>query len=292
MSAPLPFLGARDPLWAASAAGICDNVVEVSTVTSDDDLNGIGGHPAVGDLGSTGIRVPLAPTTSPSTRYLARLCGIEIPSGYAIIVQGLRQAATIRTQTTENGIPLVLEREIDSPLWRFLDGNISWHLRHEENLYSRHVSDPAQTPGTDPTMLGLAPALLYVPPLVPYVPPNGGLPPGGAINGLGSWRDIRFPWTSTDWGMSEIVRGPGRVVMYASVRQTNPSALVRPLYPDVEGMRPEDRFVSNFQLTAVYGRVAGSIIFNIMPCCADDDRVLTPDVTTPDPKNARRKPSC
>lgn len=267
MGARIPFLSAESPMWGQCADQSSKHIVEVSTVTSDDDWNGVGSSPFVGDLGKIGIKIPTAATESQSTRYLARLCGVEIPSGYAIVLRGVRQYATIRAELTLNGILLPLEAEITSPGWSFIDGNISWHLRHQQNQFARHRADPAQTPGTDPMMQGLSPALLYDPTLAaPYVPPNGGRPPGNSVYGLGTWRDMRYPWTSTDWTLSTVVRGPGSVVFYASVHQTDPDAEIRPVYPDVDGMRPEDRFVSNFIRTAVYGRVAGSMIFELLPC--------------------------
>jgi len=190
------------------------------------------------------------------------LCGVEVPNQFGIIIRGLRQLITIRhTEVQPNGLPLILEREVVSPLWRFQDGNVSWHLVLQQQQFAAHVFDPAQTAGTSPEERGLDTALLYNPPLTPYFPPGAGYPPGKGIGDLGTFRDIRFPWTDTNWTMEEMVRGPGAVVLYASVFQTNPA--IRPVYPSFDGMRPEDRFLSDFA-DARYGRIAGAIIFEIV----------------------------
>lgn len=256
MSAPLPFLLATDECWQR-----CPNIVEVSSAAWDRDLTGIGSTPWQGDLGSTGVRVPTAPTTSPNNRYLIRLCGVEIPVGFSILIRGLRQFASLRHTETINGLPLIIERPIVTPLWRFLDGNISWHLRIQKQQFAPLQFDSVQAPGTDPSQRNLDSALLYVPPLVPYVAPGNGLPPGEAVGQLGTFRDIRFPWDDVNWTMSALVPGPGSVVFYASVFQ--PSFVDRPLYPSVAGVVPEDQFLSNFR-DARYGRVAGAMIFEML----------------------------
>jgi len=112
-------------------------------------------------------------------------------------------------------------------------------------------------------MTGLDSVLLYTPPLAPYIALGAGIPPGDAVGDLGTMRDIRYPWGSTDWTISELVKGPGAVAFYASVFQTNAEG--RPFYPGVLGMRPEDQFISNFP-EAIYGRVAGAMIVEIFPC--------------------------
>lgn len=261
MSALLSFLRADDNRWKS-----CKNIVELASAAADSDVTAIGSSPHLGDQSSTGIRVPVAPTTTQTNRYLFRLCGVEIPVGYAISIKGLRQAATIRHFEEINLEPLILEREIVSPFWRFLDGNISWHLRLQQQQFAPRGFDAAQIAGTDPEMRGLDSALLYTPPLVPYTALGAGIPPGDAVGNLGTFRDMRFPWNGTQqWALDELIRGPGAVVFYASVHQTDPAN--RPLYPSVGGLRPEDQFVANFPDTAIYGHVAGGMIFEIMPCC-------------------------
>lgn len=271
------FLSATSTRWQNLAPKVnCEcvreNVVElVSSAAKDDDLTGIGSSPWSGDLGRTGIAVPQAPTTSQRNRYLFRLCGFEIPAGKAAILRGIRQLATIRFAQTTNQIPVAYEREIESPLWSFLDGNISWHLRRQPNQIMGQGGALSPIAGTSFNMRALDTALLCRPGGLPpgYLALNNGIPGGVGIDALGTWRDIRYPWTTTEWTLHRRFRGPGAVVFYASVRQTDPEN--RPLYEGLAGMRPEDLFVSNFPLSegntgTIYGRVAGSLIVELLPC--------------------------
>lgn len=258
-------LHADDPRWD------CRNVIELSSAALDTDKFAVGSSPFFGDAGGTGIAVPAAPTTALNNRYLFRLCGVDIPAGRAVIIRALRQLATIRqVETLEpGGFLRPVELEVTSPLWSFVDGNVSWHLRRKGQNIHRREFDAAQTPGTSPAMDGLDSALLYVPPLAPYTAPGGGLPPGSGagMGDLATFRDMRDPWNNAQWNLEVLVRGPGAVVFYASVRQTDPDTRGPALVvADPGAMRPEDRFLATFQ-DARYGRVAGGMIVETLPCC-------------------------
>jgi len=256
------FLSARDPRWR------CRSIVEISSSSFDPDKAGIGSSPYVGDMASTGVRVPAAPTTSQSNRYLIRLVGVQVPDKCGIILHGLRQAVTIRCEQVDQDCNFTAnELEVTSPFWSFSDGNISWHLRLQRSVMTALVVDPAQQPGTDPNLSGaLDSALLYTPPLVPYVAPNAGIPPGDPLEWLDTWRDIRFPWDNTDWRLHQIIRGPFNLVFYASVHQPNPTGRLVTTPADPGALRPEDRFLATFQ-QAIYGRVAGAMTVELLPEC-------------------------
>lgn len=254
-------LPAHDERWR------CRNIVELVSASFDPDKAGVGSSPYVGEMSSTGVVVPEAPTTSQSNRYLIRLCGVQIPAGRAIILHGLRQAATLRCTREVSGCPVLAnELEITSPFWSFSDGNISWHLRLVPNVLAPATADPAQQPGTDPNLNRLDSALLYVPPLTPYVAPNAGIPPGAAADLLGIWRDMRFPWNNTEWDLHALIPGPHNLVFYASVHQTNPDGRPLMVVADPGALRPEDRFLATFQ-AAIYGRVAGAMTIETLPEC-------------------------
>lgn len=113
---------------------------EVSSRAFDNsyDLIGVGGSPSRGDMSRTGVYVPEYSTDDQTLRYLFRLCGVFVPAGQCIWLRGLRQAVTIRAVSTvahSQGVEeavtdlFVLEREVVSPFWAFVDGNISWHVR-------------------------------------------------------------------------------------------------------------------------------------------------------------------
>jgi len=261
LSAP-SFLSARDPRWQ------CRSIVEVSSSSFDPDRAGIGSSPYIGDMAMTGVRVPSAPTTSQSNRYLIRLCAVHIPNKCAIILHGIRQAATIRCEQVDAECnTIATELEVTSPFWSFSDGNISWHLMLQRSVMTALVSDPNQQPGTDPNLSGaLDSALIYTPPLTPYTAPNAGIPPGDQLEWLGVWRDIRYPWENTDWRLHQIVRGPFNLVFYASVHQPDPTGRVVATPADRGALRPEDRFLATFR-EAIYGRIAGALIVELLPEC-------------------------
>lgn len=256
MSARLSHVPASSEKWKHRST------IEVSSVSSDpQDLAGFGSSGYRGDMGITGIRVPDAPTPDPAHRYLFRLCEVEIPPNSALKIIGLRQLATIRYYDEANKLPL--ELEVQSPLWSFPDGNISWHLRWQAEQFGRSRNDSTQRAGTSPNSRGSGTALLYRQLTPTYVPLNGGQPPGNPIQDLGTWRDIRFVWEDNSWdGLDILIAGPGSIALYASVYQPDPSS--RPAFPNCSSLRPEDRFVADFP-TAKYGRVAGAMVLELFP---------------------------
>jgi hypothetical protein len=271
------YLGRHDPRWA------CNTVVELVSVAGDVDLLGLGSSPYTGDTAYTGIRIPSAPTTNQLGRYFFRLCGIEIPSGKAIVVRGIRQYLEIGAYWSAPPLPSVpqdsppnypLMLEVVSPFWHFSDGNVSWHLRHHDNIFA-FFNDANQLPNTSPTLRGLDTAMLYNR-LAPYAPAAGGVPPPKPVDTLGTLHEIRYPWDNTDWSLATVVSGPGLVVLYASVKQTDPIARPQvPLIVDTGALRPEDRFLiatrdPRFPLsepgeTAIYQRIAGAVTVELNP---------------------------
>lgn len=259
-----------DPLWS------CPDIYEVATQSFDRDLLGVGSSPYLGDAGYLGIRVPDPPTVDQSHRYLFRLLAISVANNRALSVKGLRQLVTIGAVPSQRqpgcpGVPV--ELAVTSPFWHFVDGNVSWHLRWENEIQARlHAIDPAQQPGTSPSLEGTDSVLLYAPPFPPYTPPGAGIPPGFAVDALGTWHDLRFPWDETHWGLDIPLRGPGTLVFYASVHQTNPETRC-PINPPSSGLdvlSPEDQFVAAFEADDVdvtYFRVAGALTVEIFPCC-------------------------
>lgn len=293
MNARVHPITARRGLREQSPHWGCRTLVELVSASVDTDLQGVGATPYVGDYSATGVRVPAAPTVDQSHRYLIRLCGAEIPGGAGLVVRGIRQAVTLRAEyprTSEQGLitgTFVFEREITSPWWHFVDGNVSFHLKWTQQVQSRRsVYDPAQLPGTSPSTWGVDSALLYVPPPViigpppPYTPPGAGIPPGRDVDWLGTLRELRYPWSNTDWSLSVPVMGPGVVVFYASVYQTNPSTRVPPpqLTPPAPftdplqcALRPEDQFLIQHP-SCRYGRVAGALLVELFPDCGEMPR--------------------
>lgn len=225
----------------------------------------IGGSPAAGDRTSTGIEVPAAPTLAQNRRYLFRLCGVNVPNRTVCVVRHLRQLLYIGTDLeTEQDQPSEqwrIEVPVTDPLWSFPDGNVSWHLtamtphKPDTRIGNTTIGQPVSyrsdaldsvllyTPGTpDPTS---------------YWPINGGVPYGQPVGGLGTFRDMRFPWTGRSDYLGLQVEGPCLLVMYASVYQTDPDNRPnKPVGIETAGLRPEDLFVFNYP-QARYTRIGG-----------------------------------
>lgn len=280
----------RRGLRAGSTHWKTPTLLEIVSASVDNDLMGIGSSPVPGDFSATGVRVPNAPTADQNHRYVIRLCGAEIPGGAGLVIRGIRLAATMRFEHQVNPLGgaglFVFEREIVSPFWHFIDGNVSFHVRWTQQVQSvRSVFDQLQQPGSSPSTFGVDSALVYTPNplgpfLGPYVPPGAGIPPGRDVDFLGTIRDpSRYPWTNTDWSLSVPVIGPGVVTLWASVYQTNPETRIAPpalvppapfTDPLVCGLRPEDQFLIQFPL-ANYGRVAGALLLDLFPCWGDGE---------------------
>lgn len=249
-------------------AANCVDLVEFVSTAPDADSFGVGTSPYLGDTGQTGVAVPSVPTEDPTKRYLIRLAGVDVPSTRAIRLVSLRQMIELRSETEEEDETIsVAKIQQVSPFWHFTDGNVSWHLRWETNRYARRRSSASQQPGTSPEFFGLGAALIYQVNLADsYTPLNAGIPPGAGVDSLGTWHDIRFPWHNSQPQISSVLYGPGRLVFYASVKQTRPDT--RPAIPSVDPsvLSPEDRFVLAFP-NAQYGRVGGAITVELFPEC-------------------------
>ena len=219
------------------------------------DRAGYGSSALAGDASNTGLEVPKFNPTN-NARFLFRLAAAELAPGEIARVLRYRLAATI-AQIVQVGAPdpypYVIEREILSPFWSFVDGNILWSLRYtpiqEETLLQAPVAKPNAYHGLGGTDSGLL-YEQYDPGASLYVPAAGGAMPGHEMGGRGSLYDKRSEWVPIQDPAGYTVRGPGRVQLFASVLQTNPRErpeLPPSLYPPnvafANGLRPEDQFL-------------------------------------------------
>lgn len=230
----------------------------------NDDFLAVGSSPYPGDIGATGVTVPAAPS-APGERYLIRLCGFEIPGGYRARILGIRQLVLLRAEVViENESPpseefqLPIEIEQESPLWAFPDGNVSWHLvQVPDDAFGLGYDPAGQANGRSPSMNSLSSAEVYI---------VGGtgksiIPLGTPVANLATWRDIRYPWGNTTWNQDTRVVGPGKVILYASVKQTDPATRpIRRSPLDLGAIRKEDRFLLEYPDSARYGRIAGALM--------------------------------
>jgi hypothetical protein len=163
------------------------------------------------------------------------------------------------------GSTVTFRKEIVSPLWHPLDGDISWHVMII-NKVQRDSRNPANT---DAFIYqdALSPAVLYQVD-APYSPPNGGRPWGTPIAAsLGNIHELRYRWRSdvSEYALDIPIPVPCDVALFASVRQNDPS--LNPTLDTTDcafftALSPEDQFVVAFNAYAQYGAIAGSLVFD------------------------------
>jgi hypothetical protein len=241
---------------------------EVSTKGFDPRFQAVGTGPGSGAT-YVGIPVPIFAGPGVTGRYLFMLANAQFGAHRRARLVGIRTMATILAQVA---VPptsaYFLEKVIRNPVWAFQDANISWHLRQVNQAPNIPVNplnraDSAQDYAVTPALLyrTIDYAGVYSPPSIQGEP---------LIGDLGTWHDLRFPWeTSNAWSAVDMqFSGPCHIALYASVKQTNP-ALRTPLAIPAGGTNEqfalttsneEDLFVSAYP-QAIYGRVAGSLIF-------------------------------
>jgi len=252
---------------------------------------------------NAGLRIPaVLPGDTPLNRprYLFLLATRTILNPCRLI--GIRQGLTIGNFLSADWTQLrPLEFFVETPTFRFSDGNVSWHLVYEDNVlpnphrltitdaqnWAKDCADgPAMLYSTftnTVTNVNGAP-IAYMQNLTAYTPPQFQNQWRPIAADLKNFYDLKFhyrtndAWTSFghghDGGGIELEVGR-RVSLYASVLQTNPET--RPA--DVQlvggavpfGLPPEEAFIT-FMLTnaaggekpalpAIYWRVLGSLIF-------------------------------
>ena len=246
---------------------------EVSTNSRDPSLQLVFSDPSPGSLTQLGLSIPAAvPAYYPQTwanRYLALLVSVSFTYGQAARLVGMRQRVLIGETLTqgEDELTYNVYTAQTTPDWHFSDGNIAWMLRRVP-LGRQFTASPSNTAELQ-FRSAQTPAILFEnPPGVGngYAPPNGGMPPGDVlIPDLGCFHDLRFPWQGFQaWDSLDIeIRGPCRVELYASIRQTNPEsrpALASPSTAQLAVLPPEEQFIAQYT-NAVYTRIAGSLIF-------------------------------
>jgi hypothetical protein len=245
---------------------------EIWSVGIDEQIQGVGGD-AFGGNAATGLRVPTLAST-PEGRYLFMLCGFGLGEGSRATIVGWRQLLTLGAIATlgDSSGTMLIEQEVTSPVFRFPDGNVSWHLVKvgPELLESLVFGLPpfsgienlawrmSQTPALLAETITLPALDKYYVDLTAYVPPNLGHPYGDSIGQCKTIHDLRANWRDDHaWSALNIpVEGPGFFCLFASVKQTAGVALTAPT--NAQGTSPEYQFISNYP-SAIYWRVGGAL---------------------------------
>jgi hypothetical protein len=238
----------------------------------------------------TGVVVPSTPSSANGgARYLFVLARATFQTGEqssdmrGVRLVGIRQYAELvaripagQPPLSEQGGPppgstVTFRREIESALWHPQDGDISWHVM-VVNRGQRDTRNPANTDGFIYQDAISSPALIYqtgLPSGVGYTPPNGGRPWGTPLAAsLGNIHELRYRWrTEQSEAVLDIpIPVPCDVVLYASVRQNDPSLNPQLADPTVTqqfiSIGNEDRFVVAYSQFAQYGVIAGALVFD------------------------------
>lgn len=275
--------------------------LEVATSGVDEALQGETSDPftLVGVPTYTGLRVPpvlfagITPSSLPISqpRYLFTLASLTFQGNVRLM--GLRQGLTIGIDAAKGTPPeRPLECFVKTPTFRFVDGNVSWHLivdrqpsppqqvaTDTQNWRFRQSDSPAMLyeTFTNTTLQPDGAPVLYNVGLTAYTPPAT---PMGAkwegVSGMGNMKSLEFPWQSADpwkcFGDRGIeVTGGGRLSLMASVLQTNPNTRGAPtLVPTSlsSNAAPEECFVQDFTSTVGeelnigpnYWRIMGALL--------------------------------
>jgi len=261
----------------------CDKMI-VSSNGHDPAKSFFASSPYRGDMGCSGLLIPRAATKEQDARYLFRLAAITIPNGCYVDLHSLAQYLSIGADIPVDpqdafSVKQRVELQVHEPMWEFSDANVAWMLMLLEPMTSYEPlvnPDPSlDLPGAGTEFTGTDSTLLWTGSPGDYVPPAAGQPlASGAARGIGQYQmfhDLRFPWSlaQREVSLGIKVNGPGQLVFYASVRQTNPEERQASVLdindPATLACVPrEDIFVARYPLYARYYRIAGELIADIV----------------------------
>lgn len=210
---------------------------EIATVGFNPNLQLVGSDPS-GSPYDLGIFIGAnAGSTKPTLRQLYMLCMKSFNAGQRGRLIGFRQYLTLYVLETSPtvGASYPLERPVETPTWKYVDGNVLWgvrklppktHFRPNALNADGLAFEQSQTPAQLFETIGGG----------IITPPYGGLFPGNVLTpDLGSMRELRCRrWT--EYVPCDVVfEGPCDIGFFASVQQTNPSTRTA---PPVIGMTP------------------------------------------------------
>jgi hypothetical protein len=275
--------------------------IEISTNGFDEASAGVSTSPfSVANPSNLGLRipslVPTALTTLPtSNRYLFLLATRTLSKPTTI--RGIRQLLTIgasvpRTVEEATLPELPIELWVQTPNFKFTDGNVSWHLVLEPNAHRLNTVPRATDTQSFAFNESEGAALIYQTFAASMTNPATGAPVNypvtltsysappiwgdwkPIVSDLFTFNDIRFPWNGTPSGYNvnipiDVQGGGGqRVSLYASVLQTSASAITIPNFPnpflESSFVGPEWQFIMtcfNNGQGVGYWRIGGSLIF-------------------------------
>lgn len=258
----------------------------------DDSLQGLSSDP-YNSLGTSfGLRIPPA-LTGVSSQPRFEFCLVSRVVQGRTKVRGIRQLLTIGIP--QGGSPPIYPVRclVQTPFWRFIDGNVSWHLVKEPVGKDSTKLSPTDTTNWTQGPSGTGSAMLYetftnttVDPvtgapvlyfngLTAYTPPPISASRRQPIAGCGNLKTISYPWNNPQaWdSLEEEVTGDWRISLYASVLQSNPVVRPEAVIPttyDLGFAIPEEVFLASFPppgegvtptSAPIYWDIGGAILF-------------------------------
>jgi len=203
--------------------------IEIVTVAENPNLQVVSSAPEGGahDLGL--FIGGNAGKTAPYLRQLYVLAVKSFNAGERGRLVGFRQYLTIGVQiATSTKATYPLERPVETPTWKYVDGNVLWGIRkippklyslpnvnNADGLAYEYSSTPAQLFET--VVAGVT------------TPPYGGLFPGNLLTPeLGRMFDLRCRRWAYPVPCDVAFEGPCDIAFFASVQQTNPNNRTNP----------------------------------------------------------------
>lgn len=221
--------------------------IEIVTVGQNDNLQLVGSDPLGGayDLGLQ-IGTNGGPQT-PTQRQLFMLAAKTFNAGQRGRLVGFREYLTIGLQSASAtpGVTYPLERPVETPTWKYADGNVLWGIRmmgpgEEDSIANAQNSNGlafgfSQTPAQlFNTIVGNV-----------ITPPNGGAFPGNVLTPeLGRMFDLRCRRWSYPSECDIPFEGPCTIAFFASVQQTNPGTRTNPIVPACSNPIPVSEQIS------------------------------------------------
>lgn len=204
--------------------------LEIATVGFNPNLQLVGSDPSGGPY-DLGIFIGAnAGSTKPTLRQLYMLCMKSFNAGQRGRLIGFREYLTLLVQETSPtaGATYPLERPVETPTWKYVDGNVLWgirclppktHFRPNALNADGLAFEQSQTPAQLFETIGGG----------IITPPYGGLFPGNVLTpDLGSMRELRCRRWADYIPCDVYFEGPCDIAFFASVQQTNPSTRTAP----------------------------------------------------------------
>jgi len=204
--------------------------IEVLTIGRNPNLEIVGSDPQ-GSPYDLGLFIGAnGGATDPTKRQLFILCARRFNAGERGRLVGFREYLTLGVQTTSTtaGATYPLERPVETPTWKYVDGNVVWGIR-QIPPQPQVINNPDSADGLM-FRYSLTSAQLFESIAGGIItPPYGGKFPGNVLRPeLSQMHDLRCRRWSKPVKCDVPIEGPCDIAFFASVQQTNPETRTGP----------------------------------------------------------------